>query len=61
MNIIDQTYYDIKLDEGDELGREILEIVNVEKKLNKNLLVLVHQVVQVDPKNYTVIVNILEM
>lgn len=60
MNIIEQTYYDINLDDGDELGKEILEIISDEKKQNKKYQVIVHQVVQVDPKTYTVIINLLE-
>lgn len=60
MNIIDQTYYDIKLDDGDELGREIFEIVNEEKKQNRKYKVVVHQVVQIDKRSYTVIINVIE-
>ena len=60
MNIKEQTFYDIKLTDGDELGKELFEIVNDERKQNKNCDVVVHQVIQIDRKSYTAIFNILE-
>lgn len=60
MNIKEQTFYEIKLADGDELSKELYEIVMDEKKQNKSFDVIVQQVIQVDQRSYTVIVNILE-
>jgi hypothetical protein len=60
MNIVDQAIYDIKLEDGDELGREILDIVTEEKKQNKKYQIIVHQIVQIDIRSYTVIINLVE-
>ena len=60
MNIIDQSYYDIKLEDGDELGREILEIISEEKKQHRKYKVVVHQVVPIDQHSFTVIINVIE-
>ncbi|MFN7249408.1 MAG: hypothetical protein ACK4M9_01240 [Anaerobacillus sp.] len=60
MNIVDQSIYDIKLEDGDELGREILDIVTEEKKQNRKYQIIVHQIVQIDIRSYTVIINLVE-
>jgi hypothetical protein len=60
MNIVDQAIYDIKLEDGDELGREILDIVTEEKKQNRKYQIIVHQIVQIDIRSYTVIINLVE-
>lgn len=60
MNIVDQIIYDIELQGNEDLGRELLEIVKDEQKQNKQYQVVLHQVIKVDRKAYTVIINYLE-
>ena len=55
-----QNFYDVYLDYGDELGKELMAIFDEEKKQNKQYNVVVHQVIKVNTKQYTVIINILE-
>ncbi len=60
MDVLEQTFYDITLEKDDELGRELVEIVSAEKKQHKRANVIVHQVIKIDDRNYTAIINILE-
>jgi len=60
MEIIEQFFYDIELLDSEDLGEELMEIVKVEQRQNKNYKIIVHQVVKLDRYNYTVILNLIE-
>lgn len=60
MNIIDQVIYDIELQENDELGRELLEIVEEEEEQNKSYRIIIQQVIKVNQNRYTAIINYVE-
>lgn len=61
MAIVDQIFYDIELTDNDELGKELVLILNEEQKLNKSYQIIVHQVITLDRNHYTVILNLLEL
>lgn len=61
MLIVDQIIYDVTLLDNEDLGKELLEILNEEKKQHKKHHILIHQVVKLDRYNYTVILNLCEM
>ncbi len=60
MDIVDQIIYDIELLGNEDLGRELLEVVKHEQSQNKQYQVILHQVIKVDRKTYTVIINYLQ-
>lgn len=61
MNIVDQIFYDLKLYQGDELGKELVDIVKSEQKEHKNYQVVIHQVLPTDQREFTVILNLIEV